>query len=175
MLDAPFERAVVRLADDNVYVPLVVVDERLPQRGEISGQRVFCSPSLSGKSTIAWPGLSAPPLPWTHTRAVLPAPHRRSNPLGIATSTKQLALSMTDIAAVCSVKKDKPVKCTLDEVASRSWPIQPISSRFRRSPTPSLRECRSPALSAKRLSRLRSTSTIRCQSTWLLLLPGFLG
>jgi hypothetical protein len=35
---------------------------------------------------IAWPGFSTPCFPWTHTRAVFPAPQRRSNPFGIAIS-----------------------------------------------------------------------------------------
>jgi hypothetical protein len=30
MLDAPFERAIVALANDDVHVPVVVVDQRLP-------------------------------------------------------------------------------------------------------------------------------------------------
>jgi hypothetical protein len=83
------------------------------------------SPSLNGKRTIAWPGFSAPPLPWTHTRAVLPAPHRRSNRLGIATSTKQLALSITDSAARVQCRKIQAVKCTPQPGAASSWPIQP--------------------------------------------------
>src|SRR5262245_9913354 len=38
MLDAAFERAVVALADDHVHMPLIVVDERLPQRRKVSGR-----------------------------------------------------------------------------------------------------------------------------------------
>src|SRR6516162_1850495 len=45
-----------------------------------------CSFSFGGSRTIAWPGFSTPRFPWTHTRAVFPAPQRRSNPFGIATS-----------------------------------------------------------------------------------------
>ena len=37
MLDAALERAVVALTDDHVYVPLVVVDQRLAQRCEVAG------------------------------------------------------------------------------------------------------------------------------------------
>src|SRR5262245_3708158 len=42
--------------------------------------------SFGGSRTIAWPGFSTPRFPWTHTRGVFPAPQRRSNPFGIATS-----------------------------------------------------------------------------------------
>src|SRR6516165_9444160 len=45
-----------------------------------------CSFSFGGSRTIASPGFSTPRFPWTHTRAVFPAPQRRSNPFGIATS-----------------------------------------------------------------------------------------
>ena len=86
MLDTALELAIVALANDDVHVPVVVVDQRLAQRCEISGRRILILPSRNGKSTIACPGLSAPPLPCTHTRAVLPAPQRRSNPFGIAYS-----------------------------------------------------------------------------------------
>ena len=41
MLDAPFECAIVTLADDDVHVPVVVVDQRLTQRGEISGHGIL--------------------------------------------------------------------------------------------------------------------------------------
>src|SRR5262245_966827 len=38
MLDAAFERKVVALAHDHVHMPLIVVDERLPQRRKVSDQ-----------------------------------------------------------------------------------------------------------------------------------------
>jgi hypothetical protein len=38
MLDAALERAVVALADDHVHMPVIIVDERLPQRRKVSGR-----------------------------------------------------------------------------------------------------------------------------------------
>ena len=49
MLDPSLERAVVILAHDDVYVPLVLVDERLPKGCEISGRRVVCHPLSRGQ------------------------------------------------------------------------------------------------------------------------------
>jgi hypothetical protein len=39
VLDPRLERATVALAHRNVHVPRVVVDQRLPQRGEVSPQQ----------------------------------------------------------------------------------------------------------------------------------------
>ena len=44
------------------------------------------SPSLTGRSTTACPGVSAPPRPCCHTRAVFPAAHLRLNPFGMLNS-----------------------------------------------------------------------------------------
>ena len=72
MLDASFERRIIRCAHDHVDIAWIVVDQRLAQRRAIGDRRRQSPPSFGGNSTAAWPGFRPrPALAATHARSSL--------------------------------------------------------------------------------------------------------
>jgi hypothetical protein len=57
MLNPALERAVVALAHDDVHVSLVLIDERFPQRCQISRRRFLGLPILHRQQDEGLPGL----------------------------------------------------------------------------------------------------------------------
>jgi hypothetical protein len=81
--DPALQRSIVALADDDAHVPLVLIDERLPQRREISCRCVF-GLTFFGGNCIRTPMSRSLRLFLAVTHgAVFPAAHRRSNPFGV--------------------------------------------------------------------------------------------
>jgi hypothetical protein len=57
MFDAPLQRPIVALADEDIHVPRVLVDQRLPQRREIPRRRVLRFPFFRWQQHERLPGL----------------------------------------------------------------------------------------------------------------------